>query len=137
MKPGDVLTFSRCFTVEDVQLFTQLSSDEGDHHLTPDSDGRLLIHGLLTASLPTRIGGLLNFWARDVNYRFLLPVFTGDTITCSVEITSLESHERGTALTADYRCDNQHGDCVMDGCTKGIVHKTMEQMLETPLPPVE
>ena len=45
LKVGDKITFERTFTVEDVQLFTQVSCDEGAHHVTPDEQGRLVIQG--------------------------------------------------------------------------------------------
>lgn len=57
LKLGDVIAFERSFTREDVELFTKLSWDEGIHHITPDEQGRLVIQGLLTATLPTKIGG--------------------------------------------------------------------------------
>lgn len=57
LKVGDVISFERTFTEEDVELFTKVSWDEGTHHVTPDEQGRLVIQGLLTATLPTKIGG--------------------------------------------------------------------------------
>lgn len=42
---GDVITFERTFTKEDVELFTKVSWDEGNHHITPDEQGDLLFKG--------------------------------------------------------------------------------------------
>ena len=50
LKVGDIITFERTFSVRDVQLFTEVSSDEGDHHVTPDEQGRLVVQGFLTVS---------------------------------------------------------------------------------------
>jgi hypothetical protein len=47
---GEIITFERNFTVEDVELFTKISGNEGSHHVTPDEQGRLVIQGLLTAT---------------------------------------------------------------------------------------
>jgi 3-hydroxybutyryl-CoA dehydratase len=79
LKVGDIITFERTFTPEDVELFTKVSGDEGSHHVTPDEQGRLVIQGLLTATLPTKIGGDNNVLARTMNFDFLRPVFTGNT----------------------------------------------------------
>jgi 3-hydroxybutyryl-CoA dehydratase len=64
LKVGDIVRFERMFTKEDVKLFTKVSWDEGDHHIHPDEQGRLVIQGLLTATLPTKIGGENNVLAR-------------------------------------------------------------------------
>ena len=56
IQPGDRFTIYRTFTHEDVYLFSTLTGDKGDHHLAPDSEGRLIVHGLLTGSLPTILG---------------------------------------------------------------------------------
>lgn len=86
LKVGDVITFERRFTEEEVELFTRVSGDGGSHHVTPDEKGRLVVQGLLTATLPTKVGGDYNVMARHMNFEFFRPVFTGDTIKCEVEI---------------------------------------------------
>ncbi|MBC6975156.1 dehydratase [Bacillus sp. Xin] len=58
LKVGDIITFERTFAVKDVELFTEVSGDEGIHHITPDEQGRLVTQGLLTATLPTKIFSL-------------------------------------------------------------------------------
>jgi 3-hydroxybutyryl-CoA dehydratase len=57
LKVGDIINFERTFTVEDVKLFTNVSGDEGSHHITPDEQGRHVIKGLLIATLPTKLEG--------------------------------------------------------------------------------
>lgn len=93
LKIGDIITFERTFTVRDVELFTEVSCDEGVHHITPDEQGRLVIQGLLTATLPTKIGGDANVLASTMYFEFLRPVFTGDTIKCEVKIEEYEWQE--------------------------------------------
>lgn len=90
LKVGDLINFERAFTIEDIERFTQVSRDEGAHHIHPDEDGRLVVQGLLTATLPTKVGGDHNVLARTMNFEFLRPVFTGDTIRCEVTIEKLE-----------------------------------------------
>lgn len=68
LKVGDIISFVRTFTIEDVELFTKVSGDEGIHPLTPDEQGRLVAQGLLTATLPTKVGGDNNVLARTMNF---------------------------------------------------------------------
>ena len=68
MKIGDTVSWERIFTADDIQLFNKVSGDEGVHHVTPDEQGRLMVHGLLTATVPTKIGGDMNFIARELTF---------------------------------------------------------------------
>jgi acyl dehydratase len=121
MRVGDKLSWSRTFTEEDIRLFAKLSGDEGVHHLVPDEEGRLMAHGLLTATLPTKIGGDLNFIARELTFQFHRPVFAGDTIVCEVELVELEPTEQYTRVVTKWVCQNQHGKEVMTGEARGVV----------------
>jgi 3-hydroxybutyryl-CoA dehydratase len=121
MKPGDTLSWSRTFTEEDIRLFTRLSGDAGEHHLVPDDKGRLMAHGLLTATLPTKIGGDMNLIAREMTFRFHRPVFVGDTITCLVTLISAEPGDGYLNIVTDWTCTNQHGKEVMTGRGSGII----------------
>jgi 3-hydroxybutyryl-CoA dehydratase len=121
MKTGDTLTWTRTFTEEEIRLFAKLSGDEGEHHLVPDEQGRLMAHGLLTATLPTKIGGDLNFIAREITFQFLRPVFAGDTIECEVTLVELEPAEQFTKMSSKWICRNQQGKEVMTGEARGVV----------------
>ncbi|WP_462409436.1 hotdog domain-containing protein [Neobacillus sp. Marseille-QA0830] len=122
LKVGDIITFERTFTVRDVELFTEISGDEGVHHITPDEQGRLVIQGLLTATLPTKVGGDANVLARNMNFEFLRPVFTGDTIICEVKIEKYERQENNrTAIHATFLCKNQNEKEVLKGDFSGVI----------------
>ncbi len=121
MQVGDIVSWQRTFTEEDVRLFSRLSGDEGIHHVTPDDQGRLMVQGLLTATLPTKVGGDLNFIARQMTFQFLRPVFAGDTVQCEVTITGLEPAEQYTRLLCQWVCRNQHGKEVLTGQADGII----------------
>jgi len=123
MKIGDTILWERTFTEDDIRLFNQLSGDEGLHHVTPDEQGRLMVHGLLTATVPTKIGGDMNFIAREMRFQFHRPVFTGDTITCVVTVVQFEPGEQYTNVRTDFVCRNQHGKEVMTGYAQGIVRQ--------------
>jgi acyl dehydratase len=122
LKVGDIIRFERTFTKEDVELFTSVSRDEGIHHTKPDEMGRLVVQGLLTATLPTKIGGDYNVLARTMNFEFYRPVFTGDTIRCKVTIEKLErkDHDR-MSISAAFICHNQNGKQVLGGNFAGVI----------------
>lgn len=122
LKVGDIIAFERTFTVRDVELFTELSGDEGIHHRTPDEQGRLVIQGLLTATLPTKVGGDYSVLARNMNFEFLRPVFTGDTIICEVKIEKYEKQENNrTAISTTFLCKNQNEKEVVKGDFSGVI----------------
>jgi len=121
MQPGDTMSWSRTFTEEDIALFARVSGDQGEHHLALNEQGRLMAHGLLTATLPTKIGGDLNLIAREMTFRFHRPVFAGDTIQCVVTLTSAEQGDGFLAIVTEWKCTNQHGKEVMTGGGSGII----------------
>ena len=123
MKVGDVVVWERSFTEDDVREFCKFSGDEGTHHLQPDERGRLMVHGLLTAMLPTKIGGDINFIAREMTFRFHRPVFSGDTVSCEVMIIELTETAEYKQLRSSWICRNQHGKEVMSGEAQGIVRE--------------
>ncbi len=119
---GEKITFERTFTKEDVELFTKVSKDEGVHHITPDEQGRFVVQGLLTATLPTKVGGDYNVLAHNMNFEFLRPVFSEDTIRCDVIIEQFEQDEKNrTAITAIFTCINQLDKEVLKGSFSGII----------------
>ncbi|WNS73745.1 enoyl-CoA hydratase [Bacillus sp. DTU_2020_1000418_1_SI_GHA_SEK_038] len=121
LKVGDIITFERTFTAEDVKLFTKISGDEGEHHIIPDEQGRLVVQGLLTATLPTKIGGDNNVLARTMNFEFLRPVYTGDSIICEVTIEQFEKQDNRTRITASFLCSNQTEKVVLKGNFAGVI----------------
>lgn len=127
MQIGDTLNWSRTFTEEEIRLFAKLSGDEGEHHLLPDDQGRLMAHGLLTATLPTKIGGDLNFIAREMTFQFHRPVFAGDTIECEVTLVELEPTEQFMRVASKVVCRNQHGKEVMSGEARGVIRNQSKQ----------
>lgn len=123
MQVGDVMRWQRTFSEADIRAFAALSGDEGEHHLVPDEQGRLMAHGLLTATLPTKIGGDLNFLAREMTFKFHRPVFAGDTILCEVVLVELEPEEKIMRVVSEWSCRNQHGKEVMTGEARGVIRR--------------
>jgi acyl dehydratase len=120
---GDKFTYDRVFTVEDVELFTRVTGDAGRHHVVPDADGRVMVQGLLTATLPTKFGGDINYLAREMRFEFVRPVFTGDTIATEVVCSEAVDEDRVVRLAFDVMCKNQHGKEVLKGSTNGVIRK--------------
>ena len=119
---GDCIIFERTFTKRDVELFTEISGDEGIHHLSPDEQGRVVVRGLLTATLPTKIGGDHNVLARNMHFEFIRPVYTGDTIVCQVKIEQYEKQEKQrTAILSTFSCVNQNEKEVLIGSFSGVI----------------
>jgi 3-hydroxybutyryl-CoA dehydratase len=109
MEVGEVIRWQRTFSEEDIRAFAKLSGDDGEHHLRPDAQGRLMAHGLLTATLPTKIGGDINFIAQQLTFAFHRPVFAGDTISCEVILIALVPGEKYVNLSTTWVCRNQDG----------------------------
>lgn len=123
MKLGDTLTWTRTFTEEETLHFAEITGDKGRHHMERDEQGRLMVHGLLTASIGTKIGGDLHYIAREFNNEFLRPVFTGDTITCEVTINEITPMDGFDKITLSFVYHNQVGKEVIVGTSRGIIRK--------------
>ncbi len=120
---GDVLSYTRTFTRDDVAAFADVSNDRGVHHLEPDDQGRLLVHGLLTATLPTKAGGDMDFVARTMEFDFRRPVYTGEEITCRVTIERLDEREDRYVGASSVECTNEDDVVVMTGGFDGVLFK--------------
>jgi acyl dehydratase len=118
---GNTSRWSRVFTVEDVRHFSEVSGDQGAHHVELDSEGRLMVQGLLTATLPTKLGGDLNYLAREMVFEFLRPVFTGDEIGCLCTATRVEKQPGRTYVEFAISCTNPSGKEVLRATTKGVI----------------
>ena len=123
MQVGDTTSWERTFTEEDVRLFGELSGDQGIHHVESDEQGRLMVQGLLTATLPTKLGGDMNFIAREMAFEFLRPVFAGDTIRCEATITQYEQADGHINVAVSFECRNRKDKIVLTGHTHGIIRE--------------
>jgi len=121
VEEGDTKTYTRTFTNEEVQGFAELSKDEGYHHLVADDDGQVVLHGLLTATMPTKIGGDIDFLARTMEFEFPRPAYTGVEITCETTVESVEERDGRTRPEASFVCETEGGDVVLSGRSEGVV----------------
>lgn len=120
---GEIGTFERTFTVEDVQRFADLSGDDQSRHTEPDEDGRLMVQGLLTATLPTKIGSDDEVMASSIEFNFHRPVYTGDRLECQSRYDSVEEQDDRYVFTKEFRCENGDGETVLTGTTEGLIWK--------------
>lgn len=120
---GQVATVERTFTREDVATFADLSRDAGEHHREPDADGRVVVHGLLLAVLPTQVGGDRDVLARTMSYEFHRPAFTGQRLTC--EVTTESVTEKADRYEVESRgvCRDSDGETVMTASYEGVILK--------------
>lgn len=118
---GESYTYTRTFTPAEVTQFADLSEDEGYHHLVADQSGAVMVHGLLTATLPTKFGGDIDYVARSMHFEFPRPVYTGETITCEVTVEDLTETDARTELAATFVCTNEDDAVVLEGESEGVI----------------
>lgn len=122
---GRKLTYSRVITRDDIVQFAQLSGDFGEHHVVPDASGRLVAHGLLVLTVPTRMGTDLHYLAHTMQWMFVRPVYDGDTVTADIVLSSVQLIEDAKGKRLDIamivKVSNQDGRLVVRGESTGVV----------------
>ena len=123
-----VVTAGRTVTETDIVIFAGLSGDFNQIHTDAAYSanyefGQRIAHGLLVQSIATGLavqtgvieGTVLAF--RELNAKFSLPVFIGDTVHVVVEITDKKELPRlgGGNITMKYSVLNQDGKVVQRG----------------------
>ncbi|WP_246984175.1 MaoC/PaaZ C-terminal domain-containing protein [Halorientalis marina] len=131
LRPGTTHTYERSFDHEDVHAWADISGDQQDRHFEADEAGRLLLHGLLTASLQTKIGGDLQVLASRMDLRYRRPVYTGQTIHCTWENETATEREDRYALTVAVEMTVE-GTVVLDGTVEGVVMKADVDRIDPP-----
>lgn len=122
LEKGKIITFERTFTKKDVEVFSEISGDEGVHHQTSDGVGRFVVQGLLTATLPTKVGGDYDVLARTMNFEFLRPVYTDDKIVCDITIDEYHKDAKNRmVIAASFMCTNQKAKEVLHGNFAGVI----------------
>lgn len=111
LKVGDTLTASRTFSREETEAFGALTRDDNPvHHDEAFAETRglpgTIIHGLLTGSLITEIGGQIGCLASGMDFHFVRPVYAGDTVTCTLTLDEVDPEGRkikGVAVMRNQR----------------------------------
>ena len=102
LKQGHAFTYSRTFNQQETQLFGDMTRDYNPVHYDPrwaEAKGfsGLICHGLLVGSMICEFGGQVGWLATGMRFKYLKPVYLGDTITCAVTITSIDDAGRAEA----------------------------------------
>jgi len=102
IKAGDTFTFKRTFSKDETSAFGDLTRDYNPVHYDSrwtDAKGfdGLICHGLLVGSMICEFGGQAGWLATGMSFKFIKPVYFGDTITCAITLTRLEEDGRAEA----------------------------------------
>lgn len=121
-------TAGRTITEADIVTFAGLSGDFNQIHTNAvyaaaDTFGKRVAHGLLVQSIATGLavqsgvieGTVLAF--RELDCKFSLPVYIGDTVHVEIEIVELKAFPRlrGGNVTMKYTVVNQDGAAAQRG----------------------
>lgn len=134
---GDTFTVSRTFTEHDVSQFAAISRDYNPIHFddqfaTAKNLAGPICHGLLVAGLITEIGGQIGWLASGMNFIFRKPVYIGQTIRCSMTISSIDQKGRAKAEAV---FTNAEHTVVLEAVIYGIIpgdreKEVMQDMLD-------
>jgi 3-hydroxybutyryl-CoA dehydratase len=132
LKVGDTASISKTITDADIHVFADLLGDHNSLHLNDEYArqtrfGRRVAHGMLSASLiSTTIGVKLpgpGTVYLSQTFRFVAPVFPGDTVTARVTVTAIR--EDKPIVTLETVCLNQHDETVVKGEAVVLVENTV------------
>lgn len=121
-KVGDTATISKTITDEAIRQFADLVGDHNSVHLDDEFSkktrfGRRIAHGMLSASListciGTQLPGNGAIYLRQ-SFKFVAPVYPGDTVTARVTITKVRDDK--PIVTLETICVNQNEELVVKG----------------------
>lgn len=120
---GETQTFERTFTVDDVQQFAELSGDAQPRHTEPADNGQVMVQGLLTATMPTKMGGDNEVLAHTMEFEFHQPVYTGEPITCTSTYDRVVERDDRYEFTSEVVCENADGETVLGATIEGLIWK--------------
>ena len=130
---GERASLTRTIQDEDIQTFARISGDNNPLHLDDEYarstlfGGRIahgmLVAGLISAVLGTKLPGPGGIYLSQ-SLRFVVPVFPGDAITASVQVTEWDgARGRMTLLTGG---ENQHGKTVVTGEARLVMASSLK-----------
>lgn len=131
---GDTATRSLEVTPERVRLYADITGDRNPLHFDEEFAastpfGRLVAHGgfatgILHALVAEDMPGPGTVFLSQ-NWKFTAPVYIGDTITATAEVTSV--HERKPVCCLRIHVDRDDGETVLEGeawCYRFVVGDT-------------
>lgn len=131
-KTGDTASFSKTFYWADAHAFSRLTGDSNRLHLNYDFAQQHLfqqsvIHGILVSSLMSTVMGTQlpgeGTVLMDEKVTYKKPVYSGDTVTASIEMTEIKSYTECYIGTLTGKCVNQNQEIVAEG----VYHQYMDK----------
>ncbi len=123
VKVGDTAEFQKTVTEEDIVAFARATGDEQPLHLDDSYAAKsrfkrrvahgMLSAGVISAALGTKLAPQATVIYLSQSLRFLRPVFPGDTVTATVQVTAIDLERR--FVTCATECVNQDGQSVITG----------------------
>ena len=119
---GQRAAFTKTITEADISHFIAITGDVNPLHVNKTFAGRTffkrpIAHGMLAGALFSHIVGMLmpgtGAIYRSQSLSFLRPVYVGDTLTASLEITRIDPAAEIIEMRGTIR--NQHDDKVIQG----------------------
>lgn len=138
MHVGLQRSFTREVTEADLHDTMRLTGDHGGYH-TDAAFARgagfrtVILPGLFQAGLVTQIGGVLNFLAREITFRYLAPVYVGDTLRCTVTVTAVVPERHRIDVSGEVV--NQDGTVVLTSDAYGYLPRPEWGVPRKPPPP--
>lgn len=131
LREGDSFRYERRFTQEETAWFGDLTRDYNPVHYdsrwaSAKGFNGLICHGLLVGSMICEFGGQVGWLASGMNFKFIKPVYFGDTVQCVITVTKIEASGRAEAEAV---FNNQHGEQVCHAHLKGRVPLDREREL--------
>ena len=114
--------FSHTFTQEETETMANLIGDHNPFHYNGEFIRKTrfkkpIVHGLLVGGMISHFGGDLfpgpGCLAETISFKFLRPVFFGNTIQAVATITEVDKKEK--RLTFSMTCYNENGEIVCEG----------------------
>lgn len=126
---GMTFTFSRTFTQRDVEVFGDITRDYNPVHYEErfarvKGYSGLICHGLLVGSMVCELGGQVGWLASGMEFRFLRPVYIGETITCRIVI---EEVDQRNFTRAEGIFTNRDGQRVLEATLTGFIPGARER----------
>ena len=131
LQVGDTFSVSRTFTDQDVLRYAEISRDYNPVHFderfanVKDFTGTVC-QGLLVVSLLTEIRGQIGWLASGMDFKFLKPVYFGDSIRCDFTITEIGN---GGRARAEAVFTNEDQVTVLVGVVTGFIPGDKEKQV--------
>lgn len=102
LKAGDRFTYRRQFSQAQTMVFGDITRDYNPVHYdrrwaTAKGFDDLICHGLLVGSMICEFGGQVGWLATGMTFKFIKPVYFGDTVKCEITLTRIETTGRAEA----------------------------------------